>query len=62
MAFVAIKKWKIEVRTKLTTPDLDDPGADESDDDGYANFDNYLEMRSEDAPFDDYKTLINLID
>ncbi len=49
---------KIEVRTKMTYPDLAEPGADTA----YTDFDDYLEMKNDDAPFDDYKTLINLIE
>lgn len=55
-----LKEGKIEVRTKMTYRDLEEPGTSEGD--GYADFDNYLEMKNDDAPFDDYKTLINLID
>ena len=55
-----LKEGKIEVRTKMTYRDLEEPGTSENE--GYADFDNYLEMKSDDAPFDDYKTLINLID
>lgn len=54
-----LKTGKIEVRTELTYRDLDEPGEEAE---GYSDFDNYLEMRNKDAPFDDYKTLINLID
>jgi hypothetical protein len=57
-----LKNGKIEVRTKITSTDLEDPGVAESDDEAYADFDNYLEMRTDDAPFDDYRTLINLIE
>jgi|AntRauTorckE5430_2_1112549.scaffolds.fasta_scaffold00788_2 hypothetical protein len=57
-----LKSGKIEVRTKMTFPDMENPGEGESEDDGYADFDNYLEMSNNDAPFDDYKTLINLIE
>jgi ATP-dependent helicase/nuclease subunit B len=55
-----LKEGKIEVRTKMTYKNLEEPGTNEND--GYADFDNYLEMKNDDAPFDDYKTLINLID
>ena len=53
-----LQDGKIEVRTEFTYPDLQEPGESAT----YEDFDNFLEMRNDNAPFDDYKTLINLID
>ena len=49
-----IKKGKIEIRCKQTEEELEEIY-------GEALLD-LLEMKSEDAPFDDYRTLINLIE
>ena len=53
-----LQDGKIEVRTEFTYPDLQEPGESAT----FEDFDNFLEMKNSNAPFDDYKTLINLID
>jgi hypothetical protein len=53
-----LQNGAVEVRTKQTYPDLETPT---NTTDG-TDFNDFLEMRQEDAPFDDYKTLINLIE
>lgn len=53
-----LEEGKIEVRTEFTYPDLEEPGESTT----YDDFDNFLEMKNDNAPFDDYKTLINLIE
>lgn len=53
-----LEKGQIEVRTESTYPDLEEPGESST----YDDFDNFLEMKNDDAPFDDYKTLINLVE
>ncbi len=49
-----LQKGNVEVRTKSTSIDLEDIYAGELME--------LLEMKSEDAPFDDYRTLINLVE
>ena len=49
-----LTKGEIEIRTKQTLPDLEDAYANQLMD--------LLEMKDDDAPFDDYRTLINLIE
>ncbi|MEL6867180.1 MAG: PD-(D/E)XK nuclease family protein [Bacteroidota bacterium] len=49
-----LKTGEIEVRTRQTVPSIEERYSDQLMD--------LLEMKEEDAPFDDYRTLINLID
>ena len=49
-----LSKGDIEIRTKQTLPDLEDAYAHQLMD--------LLEMKDKDAPFDDYRTLINLVE
>ena len=49
-----LQKGAIEVRTKNTSIDLEEMYA--------GQLMELLEMKQEDAPFDDYRTLINLIE
>jgi len=51
-----LKEGLIEVRTSSTLHDIEDRYADNE------NLMDILEMKNGDAPFDDYQTLINLID
>ena len=51
-----LKEGLIEVRTNSTLHDIEDRYADNE------NLMDILEMKNNDAPFDDYQTLINLID
>jgi hypothetical protein len=53
-----LQEGRIEVRTEMTFRDLEEP----NENGDTSEFDNFLEMKSKDAPFDDYKTLINLIE
>lgn len=50
-----IRRGQIEVRCRQTIKDLEDAYGDE-------DLMPLLEMRAEDAPFDDYRTLINLVE
>lgn len=50
-----LEEGKIEVRTKSTTNQIEDSYAEQH------NLIDILEMKDDDAPFDDYRTLINLI-
>jgi hypothetical protein len=49
-----LTKGQIEIRTEQTLPDLEDAYAHQLMD--------LLEMKDKDAPFDDYRTLINLVE
>ncbi len=49
-----LAKGQIEIRTEQTLPDLEDTYAHQLMD--------LLEMKDKDAPFDDYRTLINLVE
>jgi hypothetical protein len=53
-----LREGRIEVRTEMTFRDLEEP----NENGDTSEFDNFLEMKNKDAPFDDYKTLINLIE
>ena len=49
-----LSKGQIEIRTEQTLPDLEVAYAHQ--------FMDLLEMKDKDAPFDDYRTLINLVE
>jgi ATP-dependent helicase/nuclease subunit B len=52
-----LRDGKVEIRCKQTSRDLEDYYFEKDE-----NLLNYLEMKSEDATFDDYRTLIQLIE
>jgi len=53
-----LEQGQIEIRCEQTCPDLEDFYADDGD---AVSLMDLLEMKGDDAPFDDYRTLINLI-
>jgi len=53
-----LEKGQIEIRCEQTCQDLEDFYADNGD---AASLMDLLEMKGDDAPFDDYQTLINLV-